>query len=401
MVRLDKRAQNRGHISRKKIKLSSEQIYIIGFVIFMTIIGSLEIFNASGYRALTTSFADQFHFLKLHIIWVIVGISFGTALFFISHKLWLKMFWGIFIIQTIMLIGVLIFGVTINSAKRWFNLGPIPLQPAEFAKIGTIIVLSVLLAGSYSSIDIWKRRILGWSREFANKVTIFVAFLIITLLLIMIEPDMGTTMAIGVTAIIMFFLSSNEADHIKNSFLMAFILVLVLGFAMMLEPYRMTRIKTYVNLLATGEVSDVNKSGHQIEQILIGVGSGGFWGKGFGLSRQKYGYLVENTAFTDSTVAILLEELGTVSGIILVTGWLLFLVNGYKIATKATDPRSKLLAYGITSWLVIQAFINIGANLALIPLTGIPLPFLTYGGSSTIATFMGIGILLNISRESI
>ena len=212
---------------------------------------------------------------------------------------------------------------------------------------------------------------------------------------------MGTTMAIGATAIIMFFLSSNEADHIKNSFLMALVLVLVLGLAMILEPYRMTRIKTYVNLLTTGEVSDVNKSGHQIEQILIGVGSGGFWGKGFGLSRQKYGYLVENTAFTDSTVAILLEELGTVSGIILVTGWLLFLMNGYKIATKTTDPRSKLLAYGITSWLVIQAFINIGANLALIPLTGIPLPFLTYGGSSTIATFMGIGILLNISRESI
>ncbi len=400
MVKLDKRTPHRERKKRKgRVSITPQQWYIIAFTLVMTVFGALEIFNASGYRALTASFQDQFYFLKLHLIWIVAGFSIATALFFIPHRIWFKLVTIILTVQTALLLAVLIFGVTINSAKRWFNIGPIPLQPAEFAKIGTIIILSVLLNANYKNLNIFKKGILGWSKDFTNKAAVFTSFLIITLTLIILEPDMGTTISIGATAVFMFFLSSNERDHIRNTAVMGLVIVLILAVAMFLDPYRIPRIKTYVNLITTGEVQDVDRTGHQIEQILIGIGSGGFWGKGFGLSRQKYGYLVENTAFTDSTVAIVLEELGTVSGIIIVGSWLLFFINGYKIAVETKDPRSRLLAFGITSWLVLQAYINIGANLALIPLTGIPLPFLSYGGSSTIATFMGIGILLNIGNK--
>ena len=135
-----------------------------------------------------------------------------------------------------------------------------------------------------------------------------------------------------------------------------------------------------------------------MQQILIGIGSGGFLGKGFGQSRQRFGYLVENTAFTDSTFAIILEELGLVGGVVLIFGWLFFLWRGLKIAMNTQDKQGKLLASGITIWLVLQALINMAANVGLMPLTGLPSPFISYGGSNTLVTLIAIAILLNISR---
>ena len=139
-------------------------------------------------------------------------------------------------------------------------------------------------------------------------------------------------------------------------------------------------------------------SGYQMQQILIGIGSGGFLGKGFGQSRQRFGYLVENTAFTDSIFAVILEELGLWGGTLIVVSWIIFLWRGFKIALNAIDKEGQLLATGITIWLTSQAFFNMAANVGLIPLTGIPLPFLTYGGSSTIVTVAAFGLLLNVSR---
>ncbi len=134
--------------------------------------------------------------------------------------------------------------------------------------------------------------------------------------------------------------------------------------------------------------------------ILIGIGSGGFFGTGFGQSRQRFGYLVENTAFTDSIFAVILEELGFLGGTLIIVAWLGFLWRGLKIALGAPDKQGKLLAAGITIWLVIQTLLNIAANVGIIPLTGMPIPLVSYGGSSTIISLIGIGILLNISKYS-
>ena len=135
-----------------------------------------------------------------------------------------------------------------------------------------------------------------------------------------------------------------------------------------------------------------------MQQILIGIGSGGFLGKGFGQSRQRFGYLVENTAFTDSIFAVILEELGLLGGAIIILSWVVFLWRGLRISMNAPDKQGRLLAAGITVWLTSQTLLNIAANVGLVPLTGMPIPFLTYGGSSTIVTLIGIAILLNVSR---
>jgi cell division protein FtsW len=171
--------------------------------------------------------------------------------------------------------------------------------------------------------------------------------------------------------------------------------------AAILEPYRLKRVQTFLTLLLTGEVADPRGSGYQMQQILIGIGSGGLLGKGFGQSRQRFGYLVENTAFTDSTFAVVLEELGLIGGTVIILAWLVFLWRGIKISINAPDKQGRLLASGITIWLFLQALMNMAANVGLIPLTGIPNPFITYGGSSTIVTLIGIAILLNVNKYSI
>jgi cell division protein FtsW len=206
-------------------------------------------------------------------------------------------------------------------------------------------------------------------------------------------------MVICATAFLMFLISGENRVHTVGTVVSAIVLGVPLAtIAAIIEPYRLQRVQTYLNLLFNGTVVDPRGSGYQMQQILIGIGSGGFFGKGFGQSRQRFGYLVENTAFTDSTFAILLEELGFLGGSILVFAWILFFLRGFKIAQSAPDKEGRLLAMGIVIWLTLQAFLNMGANVGLIPLTGMPLPFFTYGGSSTLVTLAGVAILLNISR---
>jgi cell division protein FtsW len=221
---------------------------------------------------------------------------------------------------------------------------------------------------------------------------------VITLVLIILEPDMGTTMIVGITSVIILFLTGR--DSIQRFWTTAMLgLFGVLGiFAAILERYRLSRILTFFDLLKTGEVSNPTKDGYQMSQILMGIGSGGFLGVGFGQSRQRFGYLVENTAFTDSIFAVILEELGMLGGIVIILSWLVFFWRGINIALSSKDKLGEVLAAGITIWLTLQALINMAATVGLMPLTGIPLPLLSYGGSSTLVTFIGIAILLNIAR---
>ena len=247
----------------------------------------------------------------------------------------------------------------------------------------------------------YKNLELSFKKGIIKHLTNFSAIVGLVAFLIVLEPDLGTALIICITAFLMFLISGETRTHTYGTLIAAVIIGLPLGvIATVFEPYRLERIKTYLKLLFEGNVVDPRGSGYQIQQILIGIGSGGFFGKGFGQSRQRFGYLVENTAFTDSTFAILLEELGFIGGTILVIAWLIFFLRGFKIAQNAPDKEGRLLAMGIITWLTLQAFFNMGANVGLIPLTGIPLPFFTYGGSSTLVSFIGIALLLNISRFS-
>lgn len=381
---------------KQKNKYKPDKV-ILFFTIAMSIFGAIMIFDASVYQANTT-FNDPTHFLKYQIVWLLIGGIIATIIYFWDYRKFSKLSLPFYIGIIGLLLVVLILGEDINGSKRWFTLGPLgSIQPSEFAKIAVILYFSTWLSQSkYFTKDIKKEE---YKKQFIKSFISFFVILAPIAILILIEPDLGTTAMISMIALLMFLTAREDKKHIKYTIgLIIAIFIPLIAVAGIAEPYRFKRISTYLSLFFTGEVDDPKGTGYQMQQILIGIGSGGLLGTGFGQSRQRFGYLVENTAFTDSIFAVILEELGFIGGALLLTAWIIFLWRSLKIAKNAPDRQGKLLATGITIWLTLQALINMAANVGIIPLTGIPLPLLTYGGSGTIVALAGLGILLNISK---
>ncbi|MBN1618246.1 cell division protein FtsW [Candidatus Dojkabacteria bacterium] len=383
-------------VSKKNSKKRQPDYILLTIVgIFLTF-GLIMLFEASIYRA-EEYFHDKFYFVKQQFLWIVLGVGAGCIFYLWDYRKLSKLVIPAMIANVVLLIAVLIFGTEINGSKRWFYVGPIPVQPAEFIKPIFILYLCSWLSKEKKTYKTFKEAI---RYHFIYELGSFLALLGFIGGLVILEPDLGTTIVIGVTAFIIYFTSGKDYIHSLGSILIVIVGGILGLAAALLAPYRLDRIRTFVQLLQTGKVTDPTGSGYQMQQILIGIGSGGFWGKGFGQSGQRWGYLVEITAFTDSIFAIILEELGMIGGVVLIMLFLIFLARAYRIAMNAPDRLGQLLAGGIGFWLVFQAFMHMGANVALIPLTGVPLPFFTYGGSSTLVTLAAIGILLNISKYS-
>lgn len=389
---------------KKRTELASKphapNMTILFFTIAMVIFGSIMIFDSSVYIANQPPFNDQFHFLRLHLIWLLIGIIPAVAIYYWDYRKFVKLALPALIVVIIMLVAVLIQPEAANGSKRWLQLGveQLAIQPAEILKPVFILYLASWLAKERKQYKSFRD---AFKYGFGQKLIGFMVMLGIILVLVLLEPDLGTTIIIAATAFVIFYISGTDSAHIVGSYLVGGVFVGLAALAAILAPYRLQRVQTYIKLLFTGEVHDSGNTGYQVQQILIGIGSAGFWGKGFGQSRQKFAYLVENTAFTDSIFAVVLEELGMIGGIILVLAWILFMATGFKVAENAPDRTGRLIAIGITVWLTLQALLNMGANVGLIPLTGIPFPFLTYGGSGTIVVLIGSAILLNISRFTV
>lgn len=392
---------NQNHAQKRKLKkvISGHKpdSFLLIFCVLMAIFGAIMIFDASVYQA-NTIFNDQFYFLKSQIVWLLVGAIPAVIVYFWDYRKILKLTFPALVVTVLLLAAVLILGEATNGSKRWFALGSLPkIQPAEFAKLTLIMYLAQWLAKRDYKYKDFKSAL---KEGFIKNLLGFIAILGVVALLILLEPDLGTTMVVCITCFLMFLMAGEDRIHTFASFAVLSLLIPVAGVAAILEPYRLKRVTTFLSLMFTGQVADPQGSGYQMQQILIGIGSGGFFGTGFGQSRQRFGYLVENTAFTDSIFAVILEELGFLGGTLIVIAWLGFLWRGLKVALGAPDKQGKLLAAGITIWLVIQTLLNIGANVGIIPLTGMPIPLVSYGGSSTIVSLIGIGILLNISKYS-
>ncbi|MBP6976589.1 cell division protein FtsW [Candidatus Dojkabacteria bacterium] len=366
------------------------------FMIAMAIFGAIMIYDASVYKANQEPFNNQFHFLILQLAWLLFGGILAYIAYIFDYRKILKFSFPFLIGVICLLVLVLAVGDEVNGSKRWFQFGSLPpIQPAEFAKLAVVMYFASWFSKKEYSFSKFEDSI---KKGFLKVLIPFLAVIGIVGLLVVLEPDLGTAMIIFLTAFIMLFLSGKDNAHRVGSLAMIPVIFVLGIIAILLEPYRMSRIQTFFNLILKGEVADPQGTGYQMQQILIGIGSGGILGKGFGQSRQRFGYLVENTAFTDSTFAVLLEELGLLGGAIVVISWIFFLWRGFKIALGAPDKEGQFLATGISVWLSCQAFFNMAANVGIIPLTGIPLPFLTYGGSSTMVTMIAFGLLLNVSR---
>ncbi|MBI2009645.1 MAG: putative lipid II flippase FtsW [Candidatus Chisholmbacteria bacterium] len=346
-------------------------LVVLGIVVTLTLVGLLMVYDASIVEAYR-DFSDKYHFAKLQALWALIGFASLFVSSLIPLSLIKKLALPFFILSITLLIIVLIpaFGSEVQGARRWIALGSFTLQPSEVVKLGFALYLASWLE---------KRR------EFVP----FVILSGLILGLMMAQPDLGTTVVLMGTGVVMYFLSGAP--------IAALVALLVAGFAsglglILSSAYRKERLLTFLN-----PTSDPLGASYHIRQVLIALGSGGLLGVGVGRSRQKYAYLPEAT--TDSIFAVLAEEVGFVGSLIVIALFLWFIYRGFRIAKNAKTPFNQLLAAGITTWVGFQALLNLAAMVALVPLTGIPLPFISYGGSSLVTVLTATGILLNISSH--
>lgn len=362
--------------AHKKVPLLKTQILgrfdkpLLLVVLGLLIFGVVMVANASVVDA-TRFFDDKFYFAKRQLFWAIVGIISLFVCLKLDYRIWKKLSLPILIGTLVLLVAVLIPGVgtKVLGAKRWINLGSFSLQPAELAKFALITY---------------------FSRVFSDKIAIppFLFPLGLVIGLVMLEPDMGTTMVISAVSIIMYFAGGAPVWHF-----LALIPAGLVGFLFILaSDYRRERLLTFLNPAA-----DPLGASYHIRQILIALGSGGIFGLGLGQSRQKYLFLPEPA--TDSIFAIIGEELGFIGALAVILAFAFIVWRGFNIAAQVSDPFGRLLAIGITSWIGVQAFVNLSAMVAIVPLTGVPLPFLSYGGTALILNLSAMGILLSISKN--
>lgn len=348
-------------------------IILLLTTLFLTVFGLFMIYDASSVIAFR-DFNDKYHYIKAQSVNAALGLLTLGIFSLFDYKRFYNLAFIILIIAIVMLIGVFLPGIGVYAlgAHRWINLGVTVLQPAEFVKLS----LAIYLAAWFSTKE-------------KGRLPAFGLLMGFVLLLIMLQPDMGTASIILMEAIILYFLSG--ANLIQFAVIIPIISVggLVMIF---LAPYRLARLTSFFNL-----GSDIQGGSYHVKQILIALGSGGLFGVGAGNSLQKFAYLPENV--TDSIFAIIAEEFGFIGSVALITLFGMLLWRGFVIASRAKDTFGRLLAAGIICFIGIQAVINLSAMTALIPLTGVPLPFISYGGSALIVDLAAIGILLNISRQ--
>ena len=340
--------------------------------ISLTILGILAVADASAPQALSI-FSDAYFFAKQQIIWATLGIIALIVFSQIDYQIYKKLYLYIFFASIILLVAVLVPGVgsKVLGARRWISIGPATLQPSEVAKLSLIIVLS-------SMIDNNKK----WF-HIAGILGLFSG-------LIMMQPDLGTTIVlVGIGLSQMFVAEINLLYMIALSSASA----LMGGLLIMISDYRRQRLITYIE----SSLDPLGNSYH-MRQILIALGSGGLLGAGIGQSRQKHLFLPETA--TDSVFAVLAEELGFLGSLTIILFLAYFVLRLFKISINAKDKFGVVLGTGIATWIGAQMFLNISSMVAITPLTGIPLPFFSYGGSSLVMILAGVGIVLNISKSA-
>jgi cell division protein FtsW len=361
-------------------KKSTPDFLLIILTFSLLAIGLIMVYSASAVWA-EYKFHDSFFFAKRQLLFAGVGIA---AMFFIMNiDYWTWRDWSkaLLIICFVLLVLVLIPGIGMirNGSRSWIGVGAFSIQPSEFMKLAMIAFLAKYLSENQKNITSFKRGLLP------ALALVFAAFG-----MIMLQPDLGTGTVMVGTCIAMIFVAGARISHFIGLGVLG-----LAGFAALIlsAPYRIKRITSFLN-----PWEDPLGSGFQIIQSLYAIGPGGLFGLGLGQSRQKFFYLPEPQ--TDFIFAILAEELGFIGGSLVLLLFSLLLWRGVRIALGAPDLYGSFLAIGIISMVAIQVMINIGVVTGLMPVTGITLPFLSYGGSSLTLMLMAIGVLLNISKHA-
>ena len=347
-------------------------------VLLLSTFGLMMIYSSSSIWA-EYKFNDSFHYLKYQSIFFLVGLIILFITSKIDYNLYYKYSNKILLFSIILLILVLIPGIGSirNGSRSWFGIGPLGIQPSEAAKLALIIFTSKYLSISSNYI---KQYIKGLFPILGITLLIFG--------LIMLQPDLGTGMIIVISIISLLFIAGANLKFFFIGGILGLIGVIIL---IIIAPYRMARITSFID-----PWSDALGSGFQIIQSLYAIGPEGLFGTGYLNSIQKHFYLPEPQ--TDFIFSIIAEEFGVLGSFIVATLFILIAYRGIRIALKQEDLFAKYLAFGMTFQIIFQAMMNLSVVVGLIPVTGVTLPFLSYGGSSLLVSFVSIGIILNISK---
>lgn len=341
--------------------------------IILTIIGLVFIFESSSISAFR-SFGDSFYYLKLQSVWFILGVAVMVFLsLFDYHKLYYLAF-PLLLINIALLVLVLIPGIGLSSggARRWLNIGFITIQPTELVKFTVILYLS------------------SWfMRKERDRFFSYLVLLGLIIILIILQPDMGTAFIVFSIFVVLYFLSGQQLHYLLLLIPLAFFSFFML---VKVSAYRLRRLLAFLN----PEADPLGLTYH-IKQILISLSAGGLLGRGIGESRQRYQFLPE--AHTDSIFAIIGEEFGFLGAVGLIVLYFFLIFACFMVAKQAKDRYGRLLAGAIFSLLALQVIVNLAGMVNLIPLTGIPLPFISYGGSSLLVFFALMGVIINIGRK--
>ena len=362
-----------------RLRAGQPDYVILGLVIALLVLGLITVYSAS-FALGQLEYNDVTYFAVRQTVWAVLGL---TALVIMMRTDYHTLRQVSPYLMAAAMVGLLVvlvpgIGVERNGSTRWIPLGPLPpVQPSEFAKLALIVYVSAWLTSH-------KREV----KSFAMGFVPFVLLVGLVAGLVMLEPDMGTTLIIVLTMVTLFFVAGGSLTHVSA---LVPIGAVMGGLLILAGEYRLDRLFAF-----TSAEEDPGGRGFHILQLLIALGSGGIHGLGIGASRQKFFYVPGS--HTDGIFAIIGEEMGFIGAVLVIALFALLIYRGFRAVAHARDDFGALLTVGVVSWIAYQTLINIGGITRSIPLTGVPLPFLSYGGSALAALLAGIGIVLSVSR---
>lgn len=345
----------------------------------LNVVGLVMVLSASSVQSLTETGSTWTYFLK-EVSWVGVGCVALLAALRLDYRHWRRLAPLLLAASALLLVVVLVpgIGLRVNGARSWLGAGSLRVQPSEIAKLAVLLFLADLLTRRSHRLH---------DHRMALRPALLASGVIVAL--VMLQPDLGTTMVLGAVVLAVLFVAGIPLLPLSGVTLAGGALALA---AALNKPYRRARLLAFLDPSA-----DPMSTGYQINQSLMGVASGQLTGVGLGESRAKYGFLPN--AHTDFIFAIVSEELGLLGALAVVAMFVAFAWLGTRVALRAPDRFGTLVAAGITAWITAQALVNVGGVVGLLPITGLTLPFVSFGGTSLVVSMAATGILLNIARQ--
>ena len=358
----------------------SPDVWLFGVVLALVFLGVVMVYSASAIIA-ADRFGDPFFFLKKQLFWAFLGGGLLWAALRLDYRRLERLVVPLLVVSIALLVLVLLppFGQAINGTRRWFRIGPLSFQPVELAKFALVLYLASFLTRRAAAL-----------RSFWQGLFPILLVAGTMALLTFVQPDLGNSLALVVLTLVLAYLAGAPVKHM--AWVAAAALPLV-ALAVALKPYRWRRMVTFVN-----PWDDPQGSGFQIIQSFLALGSGGLTGRGLGGSKQKLFYLPE--PYTDFIFAIVGEELGLIGAVCVIALFAVLIWRGLRVGLHAPDPFGSYLALGLTVMLATQTLVNLGVVMGALPTKGLPLPFVSFGGSALLMTMFSAGVLLNISQHA-